>query len=153
MRRRFGALAEPLYVRRSLISPGSCSLSEFEIVRPSQDHPEATIRTGKLAVNLEARVVSVDDQPMHVSATEYAILELLSLRKGTILTKEMFLDRLYRGINEPQLKIIDVFLCKLRKKLAQATGGNHYIETVWGRGYMLRDPADTAATHTPQRLA
>jgi len=153
MRRRFGALAEPLYVRRSLISPGSCSLSEFEIVRPSQDHPEATIRTGKLAVNLEARVVSVDDQPMHVSATEYAILELLSLRKGTILTKEMFLDRLYRGMNEPQLKIIDVFLCKLRKKLAQATGGNHYIETVWGRGYMLRDPADTAATHTPQRLA
>ena len=101
-------------------------MSEFEIVRPSQDHPEATIRTGKLAVNLEARVVSVDEQPMHVSATEYAILELLSLRKGTILTKEMFLDRLYRGINEPQLKIIDVFLCKLRKKLAQATGGNHY---------------------------
>ena len=90
---------------------------------------------------------------MHVSATEYAILELLSLRKGTILTKEMFLDRLYRGINEPQLKIIDVFVCILRKKLAQATGGNHYIETVWGRGYMLRDPADTAATHTPQRLA
>ena len=153
MRWRFGALAEPLHVRRSLISPGSCSLSEFEIVRPSQDHPEATIRTGKLAVNLEARVVSVDDQPMHVSATEYAILELLSLRKGTILTKEMFLDRLYRGMNEPQLKIIDVFLCKLRKKLAQATGGNHYIETVWGRGYMLRDPADMAATHTPQRLA
>ena len=60
----------------------------------------------------------------------------------------MFLDRLYRGINEPQLKIIDVFLCKLRKKLAQATGGNHYIETVWGRGYMLRDPATTAATRT-----
>jgi two-component system cell cycle response regulator CtrA len=117
------------------------------IVRPFQ-RPEATIRTGKLAVNLEARVVSVDDQPMHVTGTEYAILELLSLRKGTILTKEMLLDRLYHGMNEPQLKIIDVFLCKLRKKLAQATGGNHYIETVWGRGYMLRDPADTVATHT-----
>jgi two-component system, cell cycle response regulator CtrA len=128
-------------------------LSEFEtnhavpiqaIVRPSQGHPEATIRTGKLAVNLDARVVSIDDQPMHVTGTEYAILELLSLRKGTILTKEMFLDRLYHGVNEPQLKIIDVFLCKLRKKLAQTTGGHHYIETVWGRGYMLRDPAATA---------
>jgi len=128
-------------------------LSEFQtdsavpiqpIIRPSQGHPEATIRTGKLAVNLKARVVSVDDQPVHVTATEYSILELLSLRKGTILTKEMFLDRLYHGMNEPQLKIIDVFLCKLRKKLAQATGGNHYIETVWGRGYMLRDPAATA---------
>jgi len=137
-------------------------LSEFEtnhavpieaIVRPSQGHPEATIRTGRLAVNLDARVVSVDDQPMHVTGMEYAILELLSQRKGTVLTKEMFLDRLYRGMNEPQLKIIDVFLCKLRKKLAQATGGNHYIETVWGRGYMLRDPADTVATHTPRGLA
>jgi two-component system, cell cycle response regulator CtrA len=134
-------------------------LSEFEtnhavpiqaIVRPSQGHPEATIRTGKLTVNLDARIVSVDDQPVHVTGTEYAILELLSLRKGTILTKEMFLERLYHGMNEPQLKIIDVFLCKLRKKLAQATGGNHYIETVWGRGYMLCDPSATAATQTPR---
>ena len=120
------------------------------IVRPSQDHPEATIRTGKLAVNLVARIVSVDDQPVHVTGTEYAILELLSLRKGTILTKEMFLDRLYHGMNEPQLKIIDVFLCKLRKKLAQATGGNHYIETVWGRGYMLRDPGGDGGHPDPR---
>jgi two-component system cell cycle response regulator CtrA len=134
-------------------------LSEFEtnhavpiqtIVRPSQGHPEATIRTGKLAVNLEARVVSVDDQPVHVTGTEYATLELLSLRKGTILTKEMFLDRLYHGLNEPHLKIIDVFLCKLRKKLAQATGGNHYIETVWGRGYMLRDPGGGSGHPDPR---
>jgi two-component system cell cycle response regulator CtrA len=87
------------------------------------------------------RVVSVDDEPVHVTGTEYAILDLLSLRKGAMLTKEMFLDRLYQGMNEPQLKIIDVFLCKLRKKLALATGGHHYIETVWGRGYMLCDPA------------
>ena len=123
-------------------------MSEFEanhavpiqaIVRPSQDHREATIRTGKLAVNLDARIVSVDDQPVHVTGTEYAILELLSLRKGTILTKEMFLDHLYGGTDEPEFKIIDVFVCKLRKKLAQATGGEHYNETIWGRGYLLRD--------------
>ena len=134
-------------------------MSEFEtnhavpiqaIVRPSQDHPEATIRTGKLAVNIDARIVSVDDQPVHVTGTEYAILELLSLRKGTVLTKEMFLDRLYHGMNEPELKIIDVFLCKLRKKLAQATGGNHYIETVWGRGYMLRDPGGDGGHPDPR---
>ena len=134
-------------------------MSEFEtnhavpiqaIVRPSPDHREATIRTGKLAVNLDARIVSVDDQPVHVTGTEYAILELLSLRKGTILTKEMFLDRLYHGMNEPELKIIDVFLCKLRKKLAQATGGNHYIETVWGRGYMLRDPGGDGGHPDPR---
>jgi len=120
------------------------------IVRPSQDHPEATIRTGKLAVNLDARIVSVEDQPVHLTGKEYGILELLSLLKGTILTKEMFLDRLYHGMNEPQLKIIDVFLCKLRKKLAQATGGNHYIETVWGRGYMLRDPGGDGGHPDPR---
>ena len=110
------------------------------IVRRSKGHSESTIRTGKLVVNLDTRVVSVDDQPVHLTAKEYGILELLSLRKGTTLTKEMFLDHLYGGIDEPELKIIDVFVCKLRKKLAQATGGSHYIKTVWGRGYVVRDP-------------
>ena len=72
---------------------------------------------------------------------------MLSLRKGTTLTKEMFLNHLYGGMDEPELKIIDVFVCKLRKKLAQATGGSHYIETVWGRGYVLRDPVTTPAAN------
>ena len=70
------------------------------------------------------------------------MLELLSLRKGTTLTKEMFLNHLYGGMDEPELKIIDVFVCKLRKKLASATNGDNYIETVWGRGYVLRDPEE-----------
>ena len=113
------------------------------IVRRSKGHSESTIRTGKLVVNLDTRVVSVDDQPVHLTGKEYGILELLSLRKGTTLTKEMFLNHLYGGMDEPELKIIDVFVCKLRKKLAQATGGSHYIETVWGRGYVLRDPVIT----------
>jgi two-component system cell cycle response regulator CtrA len=110
------------------------------VVRRSKGHCESTIRTGKLVVNLETQVVSVDDQPVHLTGKEYGILELLSMHKGTTMTKEMFLDHLYGGMDEPELKIIDVFVCKLRKKLAQATGGNHYIETVWGRGHMLRDP-------------
>jgi two-component system, cell cycle response regulator CtrA len=80
---------------------------------------------------------------VHLTGKEYGILELLSLRKGTTLTKEMLLNHLYGGMDEPELKIIDVFVCKLRKKLAQATGGDHYIETIWGRGYVLRDPALT----------
>jgi hypothetical protein len=63
------------------------------------------------------------------------MLELLSLRKGTTMTKEMFLNHLYGGMDEPELKIIDVFTCKLRKKLANASNGKDYIETVWGRGY------------------
>jgi two-component system cell cycle response regulator CtrA len=112
------------------------------IVRRSKGHSESTIRTGKLVVNLDTRVVSVGDQPVHLTGKEYGILELLSLRKGTTLTKEMFLNHLYGGMDEPELKIIDVFVCKLRKKLAQATGGKHYIETVWGRGYVLRDPIE-----------
>ena len=97
------------------------------------------VRTGKVVVNLDKRVVFVDDQPVHLTGKEYDILELLSRHKGTTLTKEMFLDHLYGRMDGPDFKIIDVFVCKLRKKLAQATGGNHYIETVWGRGYVLRD--------------
>ena len=115
------------------------------IVRRSKGHSESTIRTGKLNVNISTRSVTADDQPLHLTAKEYGILELLSLRKGTTLTKEMFLNHLYGGMEEPELKIIDVFVCKLRKKLAQATGGEHYIDTVWGRGYVLRDPGEAAA--------
>ena len=104
------------------------------------------ISTGKLVVDLDTRVVSVDDRKVRLTKKEYSILELLSLRKGTTLTKEMFLNHLYGGVDEPELKIIDVFVCKLRKKLALATGGKHYIDTVWGRGYMLRDPVPEPAT-------
>jgi two-component system cell cycle response regulator CtrA len=110
------------------------------IVRRSKGHSESVIKTGKLVVNLDTRSVDVDGRRLHVTGKEYSILELLSLRKGTTLTKEMFLDHLYGGIDEPELKIIDVFICKLRKKVAAATGGDHYIETVWGRGYVLKDP-------------
>ena len=101
----------------------------------------STIRTGDLVVDLESRVVSVHGKLVPLTGKEYSILELLSLRQGTTVTKAMLLGHLYGGINEPQLKIIDVFVCYLRKKLAQATGGKHHIETVWGRGYVLRGPA------------
>lgn len=110
------------------------------IVRRSKGHSQSIITTGKLTVNLDSRAVEVEGQRLHLTGKEYAMLELLSLRKGTTLTKEMFLNHLYGGMDEPELKIIDVFICKLRKKLANATGGEHYIETVWGRGYVLRDP-------------
>ncbi|MCP5365366.1 MAG: response regulator transcription factor [Hyphomicrobiales bacterium] len=110
------------------------------IVRRSKGHSQSVIRTGRLAVNLAARTVEIDDRPLHLTSKEYGILELLSLRKGTTLTKEMFLNHLYGGIDEPELKIVDVFICKIRKKLAAATAGDNYIETVWGRGYVLREP-------------
>ena len=110
------------------------------IVRRSKGHAQSVIRTGKLTINLDTKSVEVEGQRLHLTGKEYAMLELLSLRKGTTLTKEMFLNHLYGGMDEPELKIIDVFICKLRKKLALATGGDNYIETVWGRGYVLRDP-------------
>lgn len=109
------------------------------IIRRSKGHAQSIIRTGRISVNLDAKTVEVGGSPVHLTGKEYQMLELLSLRKGTTLTKEMFLNHLYGGMDEPELKIIDVFICKLRKKLSQATGGENYIETVWGRGYVLRE--------------
>lgn len=117
------------------------------IVRRSQGHSQSIIETGRVKVNLDSRTVDADGKPLHLTGKEYGIIELLSLRKGTTLTKEMFLNHLYGGMDEPEVKIIDVFICKLRKKLADATDGSNYIETVWGRGYVLRDPeAETEKT-------
>ena len=114
------------------------------IIRRSKGHAQSIIRTGKIAVNLDAKTVEAEGGAVHLTGKEYQMLELLSLRKGTTLTKEMFLNHLYGGMDEPELKIIDVFICKLRKKLAEATGGDNYIETVWGRGYVLREPVADA---------
>jgi len=109
------------------------------VVRRSKGYSESIIRTGKITVNLDKKIVQVDGQHVHLTGKEYAILELLALRKGATLTKDMFLNHLYNGMDGPELKIIDVFVCKLRKKLSAATGGINYIETIWGRGYVLRD--------------
>ncbi|MEQ8903275.1 MAG: response regulator transcription factor [Roseovarius sp.] len=119
------------------------------IIRRSKGHSQSIIRTGKINVNLDAKTVDVAAQAVHLTGKEYQMLELLSLRKGTTLTKEMFLNHLYGGMDEPELKIIDVFICKLRKKLTEATGGENYIETVWGRGYVLRDPEPGEMEGTP----
>ncbi|NOD33912.1 MULTISPECIES: response regulator transcription factor CtrA [unclassified Ruegeria] len=118
------------------------------IIRRSKGHSQSIIHTGRVAVNLDAKTVEVDGKTVHLTGKEYQMLELLSLRKGTTLTKEMFLNHLYGGMDEPELKIIDVFICKLRKKLSNATGGENYIETVWGRGYVLRDPQSNTLDET-----
>jgi two-component system cell cycle response regulator CtrA len=122
------------------------------IIRRSKGHSQSVIKTGEILVNLDAKTVEAGNKPVHLTGKEYQMLELLSLRKGTTLTKEMFLNHLYGGMDEPELKIIDVFICKLRKKLANATDGTNYIETVWGRGYVLRDPQPEALDGTPIAL-
>ncbi len=127
------------------------------VIRRSKGYSQPLLRIGNLQLNLDSRDVMVDDQTVHLTGKEYAILELLVLRKGMVLTKEAFLNHLYGGIDEPEMKIIDVFICKLRKKLAQAGAGN-LIGTVWGRGYMMRDPNSQAALaasglHGPDNLS
>ena len=115
------------------------------IVRRSQGHAQSVVQTGDLTVDLDRKTVDIDGARVHLTGKEYQMLELLCLRKGTTLTKEMFLNQLYGGMDEPEIKIIDVFMCKLRKKLANASDGKDYVETVWGRGYVLRDPSEDQA--------
>jgi two-component system, cell cycle response regulator CtrA len=114
------------------------------VVRRSKGFSQPVLRVGNLQLSLDSREVAVDRRPVHLTGKEYAILELLVLRKGMVLTKEAFLNHLYGGMDEPEMKIIDVFICKLRKKLAQA-GADNLIGTVWGRGYMIREPLTDAA--------
>jgi len=114
------------------------------VVRRSKGHSQSVIRTGKLVVNLDTKTAEISGRQVPLTGSEYAMLELLSLRKGTTLTKDMFLNHLYGGMDEPSMKIIDVFICKLRKKLSSACGGENYIDTVWGRGYVLIEPAAAA---------
>ncbi len=121
------------------------------IIRRSKGHSQSVITTGQITINLDAKSVDANGQSVHLTGKEYQMLELLSLRKGTTLTKEMFLNHLYGGMDEPELKIIDVFICKLRKKLSLATGGENYIETVWGRGYVLRDPEPSTESEPAAR--
>jgi two-component system, cell cycle response regulator CtrA len=115
------------------------------IVRRSQGHAQSVVQTDDLSVNVDAKTVHINQVRVHLTGKEYQMLELLSLRRGTTITKEMFLSQLYGGMDEPEIKIIDVFMCKIRKKLAQASNGKDYIETVWGRGYLLREPEEVKA--------
>jgi two-component system cell cycle response regulator CtrA len=112
------------------------------VVRRTRGHADTVIRVGKLAVHLQTHTAEVNGEPLSLTSKEYAILELMAIRRGSTLTKEMFLNHLYGGLDEPELKIIDVFICKLRKKISNALGtDDNYIETIWGRGYVLRDPS------------
>src|SRR5215204_6374087 len=115
------------------------------IVRRSQDHAQSVVQIGDLVINLDEKTAAIGGEGVHLTVKQYQILEYLSLRQGTPATKEMIVSQLYSGMDEPGLKIIDVFICKLRKKLADASNGKDYIETVWGRGYILREPPQQEA--------
>ena len=109
------------------------------IVRRSYGHADSVLRIGRLTLDLERGAAAVDGTPVPLRRNEYRFLELLAMRKGKIVTRDNVFDYLYEGRDEPCSKIIDVYICKLRKKLAAASGGDNFIETVWGRGYILCD--------------
>jgi two-component system cell cycle response regulator CtrA len=115
------------------------------VIRRSKGHAQSVVKVGAVAVNLDSKCVDVNGVRVNLTRKEYQMLELLVLRKGVTLTKEMFLNHLYGGVDEPEMKIIDVFICKLRKKLSAACAGPSVIETVWGRGYLLREPEEALA--------
>ncbi|MCA9367702.1 response regulator transcription factor [Candidatus Kaiserbacteria bacterium] len=110
------------------------------IIRRTQGHTQSAITTGKLRVNLDTKTVEVEGARVPLTKKEYQLLELLSLRKGTTVTRDMLMNRLYNGRDEPDSRIVDAFVCRLRKQISNATNGEHYIETAWGRGYVLHDP-------------
>jgi two-component system cell cycle response regulator CtrA len=112
------------------------------VIRRGKGRGQSAITIGKFSVNLDTKTVEVDGRRVQLTRKEYEILELLTLRKGTILTKDMLITHLYHGLDQPIAKIIDVFICKIRKKLADATGGEIYISTIWGCGYRLAEPDD-----------
>lgn len=114
------------------------------VVRRTRGHAVSTITAGPLTLNLDARLVTVHGAPVHVTKKQFQMLELLMLRKGHVQTKEQILNALYGGMDEPEIKIIDVFICKLRQKLDRAGLASDMIETVWGRGYVIRAVAAAA---------
>jgi two-component system cell cycle response regulator CtrA len=113
------------------------------IVRRDRGHPNACVTVGRLSLNLDTKTLEIAGKPVHITAKEFGILEIMAARKGQPVSKQSFMTHLYGADTreEPATKIVDVFVCKLRKKLMDASGGENYIGTVWGSGYVLRDPA------------
>ena len=108
------------------------------IMRRTHGHASSIINVGNLEIDLNKHFAAINDVPVSLTHKEYQILHLLSVRKGAILNKDIFLSHLYGRIDEPESKIIDVFICKLRKKLERSGLKDAQIQTIWGQGYVLR---------------
>jgi two-component system cell cycle response regulator CtrA len=130
--------------------PSALAVGIQAAAHPGSVAPQSPLTAGHVTLNPMDRVATVRGRPVRLTAKEYEVLELLMRRKGSVLTKAAFLDHLYGGAEGPEVKIIDVFICKLRRKLCQAGAGD-LIGTVWGRGYVLRDPRDPARCAAPCR--
>ena len=124
----------------------------YAIVRRTSGHCSSNIEVGPISIDIKQRTVKICGHEVSLTSKEYSVLELLALKKGSVLPKEAFLNHIYGGLDEPELKIVDVFICKLRKKIADFTGGSSCIETVWGRGYILKDFDENTSSQTTDTL-
>lgn len=115
------------------------------VIRRNRGFSQSALTAGPLVLHLDRKVAFVDSRPVHLSKKEYALLELLMLRKGIPVNKNTVMNHLYGGMDEPEPKIIDVFVCKIRKKLSDA-GADGLLGTVWGQGYVIREPRRSGAT-------
>lgn len=122
------------------------------IMRRTNGHAASQIEVGNLCIDFARNMVSVAGKPVSLTRKEYQILHLLAMRKGTVLNKDAFLNHLYGGVDEPESKIIDVFVCKLRRKLQKAGLSGTQIETIWGQGYVLRNLDEPPQKANPAQL-
>jgi DNA-binding response OmpR family regulator len=105
-----------------------------------------TLCGGRMAVDQVQRLIRIDGHPIAITEMEYRVLELLAFARNNVVTRTMLLKHLYRRMDDqPQPKIIDVFISKLRKKLRMASNGAEFIETIPQRGWILRDLENSAA--------
>lgn len=118
------------------------------VIRRSQGHSENAISIGDMVIDFDKHITKIGDITVNLTSKEQELLEFMALKKNSAINKESFLEHLYNGLDEPDLRVIDVFICKMRKKLNLISGGKNYIDTIWGRGYILQDPEENASENT-----
>ncbi|MBV1798394.1 response regulator transcription factor [Siccirubricoccus sp. G192] len=121
------------------------------LMRRARGYASARLACGNVTLDQEQHAVTVDGRRVPLTAREFDFLQTLMLHKGVLLTKERFMSSLYADSEAPDLKIVDVFVCKLRRKLA-ACGAAEMIRTVWGRGHVLFEPSADAVAAAREAL-
>jgi two-component system cell cycle response regulator CtrA len=134
------------------IEPGVLIARMQAILRRGLGHASSQLTCGNVVLDQARHTVSVDGRPVRITSREFDVLEMLMLRRGVLLTKDQFMSRAYGHEDEPDQRILDVFICKLRRKLA-AAGAPEIVRTIWGRGYVLENPSQAAIASARARVA
>lgn len=97
-----------------------------------------SVTCGAVTYNAKLDEFTAHGQEIRFSPKRHEVLKLLFLRKGRIVTSDAIMDHLYGWEDPPQERIVDVFVCLIRKQMREAGVDPSFIETVWGRGYLVR---------------